>query len=140
MVKNNAESVFWRMVTDLCQTVSFQLFLLYNCSFIILGQVKKLYTVKRVLTLRCLIPLFWIIAYSWMVTNIQVYEQENGVRSCQGKPEKLKAYDLGFVYWAALYLFVPALLILILNIAIVVKIRSIQQRRTKLSTVPHRNT
>ena len=85
-------------------------------------------------------PVFWTLVYLWTIANIQAYTAENGVVRCQGKPEKEREYNSGYLFWATMYIFVPVALIFALNSAIALKITSIQRTRTELSSAYQRTS
>ena len=72
-------------------------------------------------------PVFWILVYMWTISNIQVFQQDDGVWYCNAKPGREKEFNYSFLIWVFLYLFIPAAILVALNIAIIVRLRQVQR-------------
>ena len=71
-------------------------------------------------------PVVWLAAYSWLGDQYHAIEQNNR-RYCIPKATKLSAYNVNYLTWILLYLFIPALVLLALNIALIVKLQKMKQ-------------
>ena len=72
-------------------------------------------------------PVFWILVYMWTISNIKVFQQDDGVWYCNAKPGRGIEFNYSFLIWVFLYLFIPAAILVALNIAIIVRLRQVQR-------------
>ena len=88
--------------------------------------MRCVYTRRNTIILCSLMPVFWLVAYSWLGDQYRVVEY-SGRLFCTSKESKAHAYNMNYFIWTMLYLFVPALVILSLSIAIVVRLRHLNK-------------
>ena len=75
-------------------------------------------------------PVVWLAAYSWLGDQYHATEQNNR-RYCIPKDTKLSAYNVNYLTWILLYLFIPALVLLALNIPLIVKLQKMKRMFNK---------
>lgn len=73
-----------------------------------------------------IMPIIWLCAYSWLGDQYKA-SVEDGRLVCAPKDSKVDAYNNNYLVWVLLYQFVPAGVIIVLNIAIVVSLRKFKQ-------------
>lgn len=70
----------------------------------------------------------------WCIANVVVYEQDSGVMYCKARPGKETQFNYSFLVWVFLYLYIPAAILLGLNIAIIVRLRHVRRLHKILTT------
>ena len=82
-------------------------------------------------------PVFWMVIYSWYGDLYTVETRPEGHLSCAPKETKFEAYSRNYDFWCILYLFIPAFLLLILNIAMVVQLKRADNIRRSLKSISY---
>ena len=89
-------------------------------------QAKIICTQKKILVACCLIPIISIICYSHLVVAIEVMPSETlgGYMECKPKKDinDENTFKSKILMWIILYFFIPAVTIVVLNTAIVIKL------------------
>ena len=89
-------------------------------------QVRKAYTRKNTAIVCSIMPVFWLAAYSWLGDQYKT-EYEKGRTTCIAKDSKIDEFHWNYLTWTLLYLFIPGLILLVLNIAIIVRLQKIRR-------------
>ena len=100
------------------------------------------YTKQKAIIACSLMPVFWMVIYSWYGDLYTVETDDEGRLSCAPKESKITAYNRNYDFWCLLYLFIPACLLLILNIAIIIQLKRARNIHRSLTSVsyPHDRT
>lgn len=74
----------------------------------------------------------WLAAYAWNIFQFEAGEKE-GVTICKFSEKNIELANTNYFVWTLLYLFIPAFLLLVLNIAILIRLRRVHRLHKKLT-------
>lgn len=86
-------------------------------------QAKELFTKKRSLIACSLMPLLWLAVYSWIGFHVQTnWNSDTGQTTCDTADIYKSEGEAGVNLWTCFYIYIPAALLVLFNIAIIVKL------------------
>ena len=104
-----------------------------NCLVILILQTMTFYTRGKALVVCLLMPMFWVAVYSIHADILEAVILEKDNTQCIPRADSVAAFSLNITLNTLLYATVPPLLVLVLNTAIIVRLRKYSLVRSKLT-------
>ena len=82
-----------------------------------------------------LVAIIWLTVYSWTGGIYTTITTDGGHKECAQKESNIALFNISYQVWCVFYMFIPAILLLTMNTAIVAKLKKAQSAHFSLTSI-----